>query len=325
MLVLGLQGSPRKNGNTHALLSAFMEEAARFGANTQTIEVDKKHILPCKELIVCEKKGFCPLDDDMKHEIYALLRKAEVIVPATPIFFYNTTAQLKLLIDRTQTLWARKYKLELTDPARHLRKGFTLAVGATKGKNLFEGLHLTMKYFYDAVGAVDSGSLTYRHIEHMGDMEQHPTYREDVRSAVQALLTPLVNRRKIVFVCRDNACASQMAAAFAMKTAGDRLDVECAGLSPDNRVDPVMIEAMAERGIDMAFRRTQRLADLLPIHPPEIITTIGCAPDMPVPPEAKHIDWDLPGTSAGTIDQTRELRDEIERRVEAMAADSSIV
>ena len=89
MLVLGLQGSPRKKGNTSYLLSTFMEEAAALGANTRLVDVTRKNILPCKELVVCEKKGFCPIDDEMKHDIYPLLRAADVIVAASPVFFYG--------------------------------------------------------------------------------------------------------------------------------------------------------------------------------------------------------------------------------------------
>ena len=61
MFILGLQGSPRKNGNTSFLLSAFMREAEKLGAQVHTIEVDKKNIVPCKEYIVCEKRDSVPL------------------------------------------------------------------------------------------------------------------------------------------------------------------------------------------------------------------------------------------------------------------------
>ena len=63
MFVLGLQGSPRKKGNTSILLSAFMKEAERLGATTHTMEVYKKNILPCREYLVCEyanKRGDIP-------------------------------------------------------------------------------------------------------------------------------------------------------------------------------------------------------------------------------------------------------------------------
>jgi len=100
MLVLGLQGSPRKKGNSDFLLSLFMDQARQLGAQTIVIETDKKHIVPCKEYTTCERKGFCPIKDDMKYEIYGLLREADVLVAATPVFFFNVTAQLKSLIDR---------------------------------------------------------------------------------------------------------------------------------------------------------------------------------------------------------------------------------
>ena len=88
MLVLGFQGSPRKKGNTSFLLAAFMQTLEKSGAHTRIIDVARKNIIPCREYVVCEKKGYCPIDDDLKGEIYALIRQAEVVVLASPIFFY---------------------------------------------------------------------------------------------------------------------------------------------------------------------------------------------------------------------------------------------
>ena len=232
MLILGLQGSPRVDGNSHYLLSTFLGVAEKFGATTEMVHVDKKNIIPCKEYTVCEKKGFCPIDDDMKHEIYPLIREAEVIVVATPIFFYNMTAQLKAVVDRCQTLWARKYRLKLKDPYKNQRKGFLLSVGATRGKNLFEGLDLAIRYFFDAVDADYCGSLTYRGVEHSGDIKKHPSAKKDVEDAAKALLEPLIGRKKVLFTCEDNACHSQIAAAFAQVMAGERLDVSSGGVKP---------------------------------------------------------------------------------------------
>ena len=113
MFLLGLQGSPRKKGNTQFLLSAFMTAAEKFGARTRVIDVTQKEIVPCKEYTVCEKKGYCPIEDDVRDEIYPALREADIVVVASPIFFYNMTAQLKAVVDRCQTFWARKYKLKL--------------------------------------------------------------------------------------------------------------------------------------------------------------------------------------------------------------------
>jgi multimeric flavodoxin WrbA/protein-tyrosine-phosphatase len=314
MFVLGLQGSPRKKGNTRFLLSAFLEEAQRLGAETQMIEVCQKKIEPCMEYILCEKKGICPIDDDMKHEIYPLLRKADVIVAATPIFFYNTTAQLKALIDRSQTLWARKYKLHLTDPNRKWRRGYTLALGATRGKNLFEGLHLTMKYFYDAVGAEYVGSLTYRQIEKPGDIEQLASLRADIQTAVGALLEPFIGRKKVLFACRDNACLSQMAGAFAQALAGDKLDVFSAGNQPAEKLNPIMVEAMQEKGIDMGFRQTTSVNAVMATEKPGLIILMSSDNDAVVAPDdIPHELWNF--TEPEDLDAMRQLRDDIEAKV----------
>lgn len=317
MLVLGLQGSPRKKGNTAFLLSAFMKEAEALGAETLTVEADKKNIIPCKEYIVCEKKGFCPIKDDM-NDIYCLMRKAEIVVMASPVFFYNVTAQLKSMIDRTQTLWARKYKLGLTDPLRNTRKGFMLSVGATKGRNLFEGMHLTAKYFFDAVGASYDGSLTYWKIEHVGDMEKHPTVLEEVRSAVHNLLSPMLNRRKILFACVGNTCRSQMAAGFAQYLAGDRIEALSGGSYPEEAVNPLMIEVMKEKGIDMEFRRPQSIASAIEKTKPERIITMGCAEQCPVVPNAVRESWDIPDPAGQDISVMRSVRDEIEKKIVAL-------
>jgi multimeric flavodoxin WrbA/protein-tyrosine-phosphatase len=313
MFVLGLQGSPRKKGNTRFLLSAFLEEAQRLGAETQMIEVCQKKIEPCMEYILCEKKGICPIDDDMKHEIYPLLRKADVIVAATPIFFYNTTAQLKALIDRSQTLWARKYKLHLTDPNRKWRRGYTLALGATRGKNLFEGLHLTMKYFYDAVGAEYVGSLTYREIEKPGDMERLTSLQTDIQTAVGALLEPFMGRKKVLFACRDNACLSQMAGAFAQTLAGDKLDVFSAGGQPAEKLNPIMVEAMQEKGIDMGFRQTTSVNAVLATEKPDMVILMGSDDTVAAPDDIPSELWNF--TEPEDLNAMRHLRDDIEAKV----------
>ena len=81
-------------------------------------------------------------------------------------------------------------------------------------RSLFEGLHLTTKYFFDAVGAEYTGYLTYRNIESKGDMAKHPTVMADVKQAVEDLLKPFFNRKVILFAGRGNNCRSQMARPF---------------------------------------------------------------------------------------------------------------
>ena len=320
MLVLGLQGSPRKKGNTNYLLNLVLEAAANLGAETELVHVPKKNIKPCIGCTNCERKGFCSIDDDdMMAEIYPLIRRADLIILATPIYFYNATAQLKMLIDRSQTLWARKYKLGLVDPGRPSRKGMMLSVGATKGKNLFEGMALTAKYFFDAVGASFDSSLTYRHIEDPGDMKKHATVVDDVKNEIGSL-APLFRRKKILFACRENACRSQMASAFARCMAGDALDVGCAGSHPAEQVNAVMQEVMAEVGYDMAFRVPRHLDAAIETSKPHIIVTMGCGEECPYIPGVEMLDWELPDPAGESKDFMRRVRDEIQARVEALVS-----
>ena len=315
MLVLGFQGSPRKKGNTSFLLKNFMQSVEKLGAQTRIIEVTQKNIIPCKEYVVCERKGYCPIDDDVKTEIYPLIRQAEVVVLATPIFFFNMSAQLKALVDRCQLFWARKYKLKLTDPAKKTKRGFLLAVGASKGKSLFEGLQLTAKYFFDAIDAGFEGSLTYREIEGPKDMAKHPKVLADIEKAAADLIGPLLNRKKILFACRENACRSQMAGAFAQYLAGDKFEVINGGSAPADQVNPDTVKAMHEKGIDMAYRVPQSIESAISKTTPDFIVTMGCGEECPFVPGAQMLDWDLPDPAGKPPEFMRQVRDQIENNV----------
>lgn len=314
MYVLGLQGSPRTKGNSALLLAAFLDEAGKSGAHTELVNVGQRRITPCQECGTCEKKGFCPIDDDMQ-KMYPLLRQADIIVVATPIFFYGPTAQMKALIDRSQALWSRKYALGLEDPGRKWRQGFLLAVGATRGKNLFEGTILTAKYFFDAVGARFEGSLGYRQIEHAGDIKAHPTAFNDAAQKARDLVTPLANRKKILFVCTENACRSQMAAAFAQMHAGDRVEAFSAGSAPAAEVNPLMVTVMAEKGVDMAYRRPVSIDDAGSGRSPDLVVSMGCLDACPLFPGLPVEQWDLTDPAGQPVSVMRDTRDKVEDRV----------
>ncbi len=316
MFTLGLQGSPRLKGNTSFLLKSFMNSAERASSNIQTIDVTQKNIKPCKGCGYCEKKGYCIIsDDDMAEEIYPLIRKADVIVAASPVFFYGITAQLKALIDRCQALWSRKYSLKLTDPGKNYKKGVLLSLGASRGKQLFDGLHLVSKYFFDALSADYTDALAYKGIEAAGDMKKHKTVREDVEKLVEKVTGPLVKRKKILFACRENTCRSQMAAAFAQFHAGDKIEAGCAGSTPVSDINPMMMDVMQEKGIDMAFRKPKSINEVTTENTPDIIVTMGCGEECPFIPGVQMIDWDLPDPAGKPIEFMRDIRDKLETDV----------
>jgi multimeric flavodoxin WrbA/protein-tyrosine-phosphatase len=323
MYVLGLQGSPRLKGNTSYLLDAFLKNLAERGAVTEKINATRINVEACIGCGNCEKKGFCVFkDDDMAARIYPALRRADVVVLAGPVYFYNFPAKIKAVIDRTQALWARKYRFDLEDPGRPWRRGVFLSVGATKGKNLFDGMSLTARYFFDAIGADFTDSITYKRIEDPGDLEKKSEVRGHVESSA-GLVDSLFSRKKILFACRQNACRSQMASAFAQYLAGDRLEVLNAGSQPAGQINPIMQEAMAEKAIDMAYRVPRIIDDAVAETTPDMIVTMGCGEQCPYIPGVSYEDWDLPDPEGQGIDFMRQVRDEIEKRVKKLINDQS--
>jgi multimeric flavodoxin WrbA len=168
--VLGIMGSPRIKGNTDLLLDKALSGAKEQGAEVDKIVVDKLTIAPCREYYGCERDGNCVIRDDMD-TIYPKLLEADAVIVASPMFFYGLTSQLKALIDRSQALWARRYVLK-QEPPDGGRKGVFIAVGATKGKELFAGAILTVKYFFEAIGVQYSEELLVRGVDKRGEIKE---------------------------------------------------------------------------------------------------------------------------------------------------------
>ena len=177
MKVLGIMGSPRIKGNTDLLLEEALKGAKSQGAEVEKIVVDKLKIAPCKEYLGCFKDGNCVIRDDMD-DIYPKLLGADVVIIASPMFFYGVSSQAKALIDRCQALWARKHILKQSLPNSG-RKGAFIAVGATKGKRLFEGAILTVKYFFEAIGVEYADELLIRGVDARGEIKEHPIALSD--------------------------------------------------------------------------------------------------------------------------------------------------
>lgn len=102
--VLILSGSPRKNGNSDILCDEFMRGALESGNAVEKIRVAEKKIGYCLGCYVCEKTGACAIKDDMA-EILQKMIDSDVLVLASPVYFYSIDAQLKALIDRTVARW----------------------------------------------------------------------------------------------------------------------------------------------------------------------------------------------------------------------------
>ncbi len=170
-------GSPRIAGNTDLLLDEALNGAQSQGAKVEKIVVGSLNIAPCREYYGCLRDGNCVIRDDMDG-IYPKLLDADVVIVASPMFFYGLTSQLKALIDRCQALYVRRYVLN-QNPPNSARKGAFIAVGATRGEKLFDGSILTVKYFFQSIGVKYVDELLVRGVDRRGAIKEHQTALSD--------------------------------------------------------------------------------------------------------------------------------------------------
>ena len=116
-VVLGIAGSPRRFGNSDRLLDAVLEGAREAGAETRTLIASESGLKQCLGCNACSLTGEC-IQHDGGPAVYAAIDAADAIVVATPVYFAGVPGGLKVLIDRMQPYWARRYVLKLPRPAR---------------------------------------------------------------------------------------------------------------------------------------------------------------------------------------------------------------
>jgi protein-tyrosine-phosphatase len=131
--------------------------------------------------------------------------------------------------------------------------------------------------------------------------------------------TPTDSRPEVLFVCIHNAGRSQMAAALLAHHAGDRVVVRSAGTAPADTINPAVVEAMAELGIDLHANgaHPKRLDDAA-VQASDVVITMGCGDECPFYPGKRYLDWALPDPAGQGVDAVRPIRDEIDRRVRAL-------
>lgn len=169
--LLALFGSPRKDGNSDILLNSFLkgvDEAGRYAI--ERVYIRELKISPCLEIYKCKENGRCIIDDNFQ-KIYNLIEEADVIVLSTPVMFYTVSAHSKILMDRCQSFWVRKYVLKRESKGKD---GYLLSVGATKGERLFDGITMTVKYFFDSFDCKLKESILVRGVDEKGDILKYP-------------------------------------------------------------------------------------------------------------------------------------------------------
>ncbi len=149
----------------------------------------------------------------------------------------------------------------------------------------------------------------------------HRFARERLRALGQAEGLIVKEQPEVLFVCVHNAGRSQMAAGLVTLRSEGRVHVRSAGSMPGDSVSPLVVEAMAEFGIDLADAFPKPLTDDF-VRAADVVITMGCGDACPIYPGKRYEDWDLPDPAeADSLETVRVIRDEIDTRVQGLIAD----
>ena len=125
---------------------------------------------------------------------------------------------------------------------------------------------------------------------------------------------------EVLFVCVHNAGRSQMAAGLVKLRSAGRIHVRSAGSDPGEQINPAVIEAMAELGVDMSEEFPKPLTDEV-VRAADVVITMGCGDACPIYPGKKYEDWKLDDPAGQDVATVRGIRDELDTRVRALVDD----
>ena len=126
-----------------------------------------------------------------------------------------------------------------------------------------------------------------------------------------------MSKPSVLFVCVHNAGRSQMAAAFLTHLAGDRVKVKSAGSAPANSINPAVVAALQEIGIDISHEQPKVLTTSA-VEESDVVITMGCGDACPFFPGKRYLDWALPDPAGQGVADVRPIRDEIRKLVEEL-------
>jgi hypothetical protein len=176
--VVAIYGSPRRGGNTDALLNRFIEgiqNCARFSAgggpllHIEKIIVSNLKISSCRECRHCSIDGECIIKDEMQ-QIYPKMIDCDLLVIASPVFFTSVSGYLKSFIDRFQRFWALKYELGKNIISKTDRKGILLSCAGSKPPDIFDCTKKITRALFDVLYIKYYSDFLYNSIDFKGDI-----------------------------------------------------------------------------------------------------------------------------------------------------------
>jgi arsenate reductase len=148
----------------------------------------------------------------------------------------------------------------------------------------------------------------------------HRFARERLKALAQVEGAITTEQPEVLFVCVHNAGRSQMAAGLVRLRSQGRIHVRSAGSTPADEINPAVIEAMEELGLDMAEEFPKPLTDEV-VRAADVVVTMGCGDACPIYPGKRYEDWELEDPAGRDLAAVRRIRDEIDARVQALVAE----
>jgi len=148
----------------------------------------------------------------------------------------------------------------------------------------------------------------------------HRFARERLRALAQSEGVLVKAQPEVLFVCVHNAGRSQMAAGLVKLRSGDRVHVRSAGSAPGDEINPAVVEAMREIGVDLGEEFPKPLTDEF-VKGADVVITMGCGDACPIYPGKRYEDWDLDDPAGQDLETVRRIRDEIDGRVRILIAE----
>jgi protein-tyrosine-phosphatase len=148
----------------------------------------------------------------------------------------------------------------------------------------------------------------------------HRFARERLRALGQAEGAIAKEHAEVLFVCVHNAGRSQMAAGLLAKHAKGRVNVRSAGSTPAEEINPAVVQAMEEVGVDLSREYPKPLTDEF-VRASDVVITMGCGDACPIYPGKRYEDWELDDPAGKTLEEVRPIRDELDRRIGVLLAE----
>lgn len=177
LLVLGLNGSPRRQGNSETLLAEALKGAEEEGADTLQFDLAFMEIAPCEACEECFVDGECIILDEMCR-LYDALEQADAVIVASPIYFSGMSAQTKIVVDRCQALWARRHLLKA--PRKPGVGAIILSAAQPRAK--FDNALSELRAFMVGIGIRPVSALTVPGLGNKGSAAERPETLSSARS-----------------------------------------------------------------------------------------------------------------------------------------------